>query len=168
MAFVSACNVVIVMVSDERRSPPPYKVYTTNHRLIGVPRLVPWLHVRVHAVDAAVELPPANGPPYPCAHTFDVIPQRATDPATLLTLAAGRCVPATVRTRRVPWPIQQQFSHLQFYGNGVRHLDQVQQFVDDYAGCCGDDDDEDHVGLHLYTDNCWHFAHKLIRFMMDA
>lgn len=165
MAFVSAYNAVIVMVSSERRSPPSYKVYTTNHRLIGAPRLVPWLHIRVHAV---VDLPAASRPPCPCAHTFDVIPKRATDPNTLLTLAAGRCVPATVRTRTVSWPIRQQFSHLQFYGNGVRRLDQVQQFVDDYAGCCSDDDDEDHVGLHLYTDNCWHFAHKLMRFMLDA
>lgn len=141
----------------------PYKVYRTYHRLIGAPRFTPPLHTRVHAV------PMASNTLELCAASYDIIPQRPTELATILALISGQCVPAVVRIRNVSWPLRDGAAFTVDCGDGAVDESLVSAWVHSYSGCTCHHNSVEHsgtVGLSLFKNNCWTFANQVKRIML--
>lgn len=154
-----------------------YNVFRTYHRLIGQPRIfrLP-LHCRVHAV--------FRRKPNDYAYSFDMIPDNATQISTILNVLSGREVPATIRIRRVPWPVRSAIVTRKITGQQVTDFGNVCNFVTDYKGCEPlniKDDNQDYdcklksgecievaSRMSLYTHNCYNFADDVENFMFAS
>lgn len=135
-----------------------YKVYRSNHPLVGLSRYTPHLHVRIHTVPAQVHDPQT-------ATSYDIIPQKATHVRTLGRMLAGQCVPAEIRVRKARWPLRDGHSFLKECGEGSAEYGRITDWIHAYRGCTCDK--EGAVGISLTGMNCWMFANSLVDFLLS-
>lgn len=135
--------------------PPTHALFLLRQPLVGMPSFSPHLHVRV----ALHSLSPSS--PSPFATAYDLLPLSATSPSALLSMLAGRCVPAETRVRRLRWPVTEgRGVRMRFVGQVRANESEVETWVSMYRGCeCG----EAEKGIHLYQANCYRFAEELVR-----
>lgn len=135
--------------------PPTHALFLLRQPLVGMPSLSPHLHVRV----ALHPLSPYS--PSPFATAYDLLPLSATSASALLSMLAGRCVPAETRMRRVRWPVREgKGVRVRFVGQVRASEREVESWVRLYRGCeCG----QAEKGIELYRANCYRFAEEMVR-----